>query len=454
MTFIAPFRGVRFNPAKISCLEEVITPPYDVINHRTQDIYRNKNPHNMIHLDLCVKHTPEPLAESHYEQARDLFEQWQQDQVLIRDETPAMYLYFIDYLRPGRKRLTRKGFMTLVRLAELDEGIVKPHEQTFQVVTSDRLRLMETCNAQFSQIFSLYSDIEAQVIEWLTAARPDEPLCSVIDEQGNVHRLWQITDSETLRKVQAFMADKPLYIADGHHRYTTALRLREKLKERNNTLPEDSPFNYTVMYLTAMEDQGLSILPTHRLVRIPGGLPLSLFIKRLAPYFDIRSVGGGSREGLIVEVLSQMEEYADSATMFGVYQADEDECYLLTLRPGTMKALFKDSIPQALVDLDVVVLSELVLGQVLGLTPERCVKENLVRYLSDPDDAVDMAVKETSDQEPYGGLLFLMNPTQVSQVQRVADEGLIMPHKSTFFYPKIITGLLMNKMVADEKVAM
>lgn len=454
MASILPFRAVRFQEEKVGRLEDVITPPYDVIDDQAQAVFSRRSPYNMIHLDLGKSLDRKGIDDRRYVRAKELFERWQQEGILLRDQTPGLYLYYVTYVLPRGKRLTRKGFMAITRLAELDEGIIKPHERTFSEVTSDRLKLMTTCEAQFSQIFTLYSDQEGQVMEWLEAAKPSEPLCSVTNEEGSLHTLWQITDAQTIRQVHDFFQGKSLYIADGHHRYTTALQLRRIMAERHGGVPDDNPYNHTVLYLSSMEDPGLSVLPTHRLVTFPGGLTMDELVQKVAPYFGVQEIVGDGREALLVEVLGQMDEYGRQAFMLGVYQADQDRCLLLTLKPGVMEEVFGDTIAPVLRDLDVVVLSELLLAHILKLDHDRCEKEDLIRYYSDPDEALDVAVKESSTTSPYSQLLFLMNPTSVTQVQRVADAGMIMPHKSTFFYPKVLSGLLMNKMVFEEKVGL
>lgn len=452
MALIAPFRALRYNPAKIQHLEEVVTPPYDVINLEAQAAFAGKNPYNMIHLDLSKNFSAEQLTEARYQQARDTFARWQQEEVLVRDREPAIYIYHVEYALPSGRRLTRKGLLCLVQLAEFAEGIVKPHEKTFAGVTSDRLSLLDTCHAQFSPIFSLYPDGEGKVMALLESACPEKPLCSAEDHDGCIHTLWAVTDPAILRQVGELFREKALYIADGHHRYTTALQFRALMRERQGEVPADSPYNHTMMYLCGMEDPGLSVLPTHRLVRLPGAVSVAGLVATLGQAFALTEITGGGREFLLGEVLSRMDENPGAATMFGLYHPLEDRCFLLTLREGVMDREFAGEQPACLRELDVVVLSDLILGRLLALSHEKCERENLVDYHSDADDALDAAVKESESSGSRTPTLFLMNSTKVSQVQRVADQNLVMPHKSTYFYPKALTGLLLNKIVPGEKI--
>lgn len=452
MALIAPFRALRYNPAKIQHLEEVVTPPYDVIDLQAQAAFASKNPYNMIHLDLSKNFSAEQLTEARYRQARETFAKWQEEGVLVRDNEPTIYLYHTEYSLPSGKRLTRKGLLCLVQLAEFAEGVVKPHEKTFSGVTSDRLSLLDTCHAQFSPIFSLYPDAQGRIMTLLEGACSGEPLASVTDHDGCRHTIRAVTDPAILAQVRAQFAEKSLYIADGHHRYTTALQFRALMRKRLGEVADDSPYNHTMMYLCGMEDPGLSVLPTHRLVRMPEAVDMAGLMARLAPSFIVEEITGGSRETLVVEVLARMAENSGSATMFGLYHPQEDRCLLLTLKDGIIDETLGAKQPASLRELDVVVLSDLILDRLLQLDHGRCEREGLVDYYSDPDTALDIAIKEGESRTDRSPLVFLMNPTLVSQVKRVADEGLVMPHKSTYFYPKLLTGLLLNKIVPEEKI--
>ena len=453
MARIAPLRAVRYNLEKITSMEDVVTPPYDVIDLQAQNALLQKNPYSMIKLDLTKNIDTNALTEERYLNAKNTFEQWLDEEVLVRDRQPSIYLYYTDYKLPSGKSMTRKGLICLVGLAEFSEGIVKPHEKTFRGVTTDRLRLLDTCRANFSPIFSLYSDKENEILNCLEDARPEEPLYSVADQDGCRHTIWDISHPEVISRVRKMFSDKALYIADGHHRYTTSLQFREEMEKRHGKVTKESVFDYTMMYLCGMEDPGLAVLATHRLVRMPDDLTLPNILKGFEHSFDIFEITGGSRENLVAEVLAQMEELKGKGTSFGFYHPGEDRCFLLTLKDGAMQEACGDKYPKTLRDLDVVVLSDLVIEGVLGLDHDQCVKNNLVAYYSDPDEGLDVAVKEGLGDQAKNSALFLMNPTPVQEVGQVADESLIMPHKSTYFYPKALTGLILNKIVSEEKIS-
>ena len=457
MAVVAPFRGVRYNPEKIVHLEDVVTPPYDVISAEAGAELLDKNPYSMLNLDLRNISQGDLEDDNRYQRARSRFDGWQDDNVLIRDDQPAIYLYFIDYIHPSGKRMTRKGLVALVGLAEFSEGIVKPHEKTFSGVISDRLELMEECRAQFSQVFSLYPDPEQMIVSELEKVREPERVCRVRDHNSNVHTLWRVTDEDALARVQRLFAGKAIYIADGHHRYSTALDCRRRALARDPDLPADSPYNFIMMYLCASEDPGLSVLPAHRLVFWPGSMDADQLKEKMAVGMHVSEIKEGARETLIAEVLNRMDEAELDTGLpaFGVYHAGEDRAFLLHMKEGTdRKAGSLADRPEVLRDLDVVVLSDLLINDYLGLSYEKCVKQKLVSYFSDPDDALDAAVKKSVLEDAQTPLLFLLNPTRVEQVIQVADSGEIMPHKSTYFFPKIMTGLLINKLVRGEKIVL
>jgi len=463
MAVVAPFKALRFNPLKLERLEDVVTPPYDIIDEKKQASFQARNPYNMIYLDISKSPGKGDDSEQRYNTARNYFTKWQEDEVLIRDNTPGVYLYYIDYTLPSGIHLTRKGLVALVKLSEFSEGIVKPHEETFATVTADRLRLMDACQAQFSQVFSLYADEGVNIITTLEEGRTGKPLYEVRDADGGRHTIWPVVEEEILARALNLFRDKSIYIADGHHRYSTALQYRNKMQELPGGLSDGSPYNYIMMYLCPMEDSGLSVLPTHRLVTLPDdvipGLPsMDELAGMMSESFELEEIKGGSREILVSEVLARIDDKLANGkkdqTMFGLYHAGEDRCFLLALKDEALQNKTLAKRHPALRDLDVVILSDLVLEEILGLDYERCENNNLIHYFADPDEALDEAVKDCIEKENSLPLLFLMNNTKVQQVKRVADENLIMPHKSTYFYPKILTGLLINKLNPEEKIGL
>lgn len=454
MAFIAPLKGVRFNTEKAGRLDDIVTPPYDVIREGAVANFTAKNPYSMIRLDIVKDSgtgSPDP---GRYAEAAVLFRDWLRDGVLVRDQEEAVYLYETRYVLHNGRTMVRKGLLCLVGLAELQEGVVKPHEKTFESVISDRLSLLRHCRAQFSQIFSLYSDPANTVIGLLEKA-PSEPAGEVVDSDGCTHALYRVVDRESIRQVQRFFLDRSLYIADGHHRYTTALAYRRLVRQERGELPDTHPANQVMMYLCPMEDPGLAVLPTHRLLYWPGKLDAEQLSARLAPCFELTEIRTGSRETLVEEVLARMDEIEQQSpdrpsNSFGVYHAGDDRCFVISLKECAQADLAAHA--ASLRELDVVVLSEVIVKNLFALSAERCEAENLIHFFSDPDEALDTAVKDSATLEGRTPLLFLMNPTRVEQVRKVADDNLIMPHKSTYFYPKIMTGLLFYQLIDTDVI--
>jgi uncharacterized protein (DUF1015 family) len=454
MAFIAPLKGVRYNPDRVGKIDDAVTPPYDVINENSVGSFISKTPYSMIRLDITKNPGPADGSDARYLEASALFQQWLEEGVLIRDDKDSLYLYEVEYFLPSGKKCIRKGLVCLVGLAEFSEGVVKPHERTFDSVIADRLKLLTYCKAQFSQVFSLFSDKDNIVMRMLEHAH-GRPVGTVTDADGCVHSLKQITDPEIIKKIQYQFLEKSLYIADGHHRYSTALAYRKHVRELNHGLLESSPANHIMMYLCPMEDPGLSVLPTHRLLNWPGQMGVTELIERLVRGFELEEIAVGSREVLIGEVLARMGEIEQmypekTSTTFGVYHPGEDRCFLLRMKPEAIREIaYKE---ECLRELDVVILSDLIIEKYFDLDHLRCEQENLVRYFSDPDEALDTAVKNCTAREDVMPLLFVMNPTRVAQVKNVADHNMIMPHKSTYFYPKVMTGLLFNQLVDGEVI--
>ena len=267
MAEVAPFRGLRYNLKKIPNLAEVVIPPYDVISAQEQEIFHQISPYNMIHLELGKSEPGDGEEQNAHSRAGSYLREWRQEQVLIRDEQPSIYYYELDYSLHGRMKQTRYGFICILRLEDFESGTVKPHEKTFQKIKDERLGLMLACHANLSPVFSLYSDPIEVVDRSLRAGREPEPIAVFTDNQSMEHRMWKVSDLEVLQHVRSLLRDKEIFIADGHHRYETAINFRNLQRKR---FPNGGPrpsFEYIMMYLSNMSQEGLTILPTHRLLR-------------------------------------------------------------------------------------------------------------------------------------------------------------------------------------------
>ena len=435
MAEIVPFRGVLYDPAKVGDVTAVVAPPYDVIGLAEQTALYERHPCNVVRLELGQEHSGNGPQDNRYTRAKQFLEEWLRGGVLRRDGRPAIYLYAVEYRLPSGAVRTMRGFLSLVKLEEFGTGRIFPHENTRAAAKDDRYQLLETCRSNFSPIFSLYSDPAGDIIRSLEAADGGRPRIAVTDSDGGHHRLWTVTDPAALERVVAAMKPLPLFIADGHHRYESALRYRNaqrKAHGESGTLPSD----WVLMYFSNLDDPGLTILPTHRV--LPGTLPcpVAAIRQRLAETFTLAAFPFTKETEPAVRAKFFNALHAAQATdahVMGLVIRGEPRYDLLTLNPAAMARLG----PSARERLDVSILQRLVFHGALRLTPQD--EERLI-YIKDEEDA--MAAVARGD----GELAFLLNPPKVTEVKDVARVGDRMPHKSTYFYPKPLTGLVLNVM--------
>jgi uncharacterized protein (DUF1015 family) len=438
MAEVIPFRGKVYNPEKIPNPGEVTTPPYDVISPEEQALAYARHPHNIIRLILGKESTEDSEANNRYTRAARYWKEWTAESILIRDPQPAFYLTATRFTVEDRP-LTRFGLIARVRLEPFNRGVILPHETTFSGIKSDRLRLMQACHANFSPIFSLYPDPDRHLLTTLKDRVQDRnPDMDFTDTAGDRQRLWRITDGPFCEQATRNFQDKTLYIADGHHRYETALAYRDWLAQVDPDFSDDHPANFIMMYLTGITDPGLVVLPAHRMVRsVPADLRGD-FIAESQAFFDIFAMPfrGDTPDEILPEFLSELEKGADRNTI-GVFMKGRTELLLLRLREGVMDR-FADELPESLRTLDVTVLTRLLLMEVLGFDGDRLDDPAAISYTSRADTAMEAVFEGGFD------MAFLLNPTRIEQVRKIAREGLIMPRKSTYFYPKVITGQVIN----------
>ena len=290
MAKIIPFRGILYNHVKIDNMANVVAPPFDIISEREQLEYHEKHPHNIIRLTLGKTNQDDTSTNNRYTRAADCFNKWLSAHIMERDKTPAFYFTAMEFpMKTGWLPVT--GLIALVGLEPFEKGVVLPHEKTFPNVKSERLELMKACHANFSPIFSLYSDNKNRVLNELKNATSNKTADNAFtDSNGQKHFLWRITDTAVQRYVSEAFKDKIIYIADGHHRYETALNYRDWLSANRPNFSADHPANYVMMYLCSMEDPGLIILPAHRMLnQVPAASRLSL-MKKAGAYFDIITI--------------------------------------------------------------------------------------------------------------------------------------------------------------------
>ncbi len=441
MAEIIPFRGILYNTNKINELADVVAPPFDVISEQEQNAFHESHPQNIIRLTLGKTTENDTRTNNRYTRSAGCFNNWLSEGIIETDKEPAFYLTSMEFFFEN-KWVNRYGLIALIRLEPFEKGIVLPHEKTFSNIKSERLELMKACHANFSPIFSLYSDDENSILDRLKDITLERTPDHVFTENnGQKHRLWRITDSSVHRHVSEVLKDKAIFIADGHHRYETALNYRNWRSTGNPDFNGGHPTNYVMMYLCSMEDPGLVILPAHRMLnQVPAEARASL-IDKARDYFDIMIIpykDGHHKEGL-TQFISILKSNA-SKNCIGVFMKDCPELNLLTLKPGIMEQMFGDELPEVIRNIDVTVLTRLIFMEILGFDQARLDNEKLIAYSSVAKEAIDAVAAGKHD------MAFILNPTKIQQVRDIAEAGLIMPRKATYFFPKVITGQVINRL--------
>ncbi|KPJ76788.1 MAG: hypothetical protein AMJ54_10265 [Deltaproteobacteria bacterium SG8_13] len=436
MAEVQPFKGLRFNAAKAGKLADIITPPFDVISESDQSLFYERSPYNMVRLIRGKTTAYDTRGSNPHSRASDYLKQWIQQGVLQQDPEEAFYLTTLEFPF-GDSQFTRYGLIGRVELKDFSEGVVLPHEKTFTNVKAERLGLVNACRANFSPIFSLFDDPADIVGDWAELAGSRKHLVKTTDHNGWRHRLWQITDKDLIARTTRYFKDRKLYIADGHHRYETALNYRNSLGAE---LPRNHPATFTMMYMCSMRDSGLIILPAHRLLKEVARPLLDGFVERAREFFDVKTLpyAEDRRDSALTELISILHA-SPADGCIGAFMKRSRQFIILKLKHGgIMKQMFSDELPEAIGRLDVTVLTRLIFMELLGFDQNRLDNEKLIGYTTAPKEAVDAVVRGEYD------ITFILNPPSLRQVCDVADRGLVMPRKATYFFPKVITGLVMN----------
>ncbi|MCF8127125.1 MAG: DUF1015 domain-containing protein [Deltaproteobacteria bacterium] len=449
MLTIAPFKGLTYNYLERKDLSKLVAPPYDVISPEEQEAYYQADPHNVIRLILGEKRTGDSDWDNRYTRAADTFQRWQSNRHLIRSPRPCLYLTAMTY-DPGNGMpvRTRWGIISLVRIEDEGSGVILPHERTFSAHKEDRLKLYRACGAQFSQIFGLYDDLENGV---LNACRASADLTPQMDFQladGTRHTLWMLEDPLLFKKVADAMRTKAIFIADGHHRYETSRNYRNILRARHGRRPADKSYEFVMMYLSNMRDEGLTILPAHRMVKRVDGFEAASFFKKAEKYFDIKpfDVSSDKMADQYENFKALLSETGEDRTAFAFFYHGSDRGFLLSLKEGAHGEMGED-LHDSLKQLDVVVLSRLVFQKCLGFTEEGLDDDGIFHYQSNTPQALSSVASGEYQ------MMFMLNATKIEHVTEVAENGLVMPRKSTYFYPKVLTGLVFNKIDPKEIIS-
>lgn len=424
MTEIKPLQAVLYNRAKVADLAQVVCPPYDVISSARQKQLHDKDPFNFLHVLLAKD---PPGGQDKYRIAGDLFRRWLKEKVFVQDAAPAFYFYRQEFLLGGEKR-QRVGFIGLLRLEEKGTAVYA-HEHTRREAKEDRFKLMSQVKADLDPIFVVVND-RARIIRrtYLRQVRDAVPFIDIVDDEKVGHRLWRVDDPETVKRIEAAMAPENFFIADGHHRYEVACAYRDEMRRQLGTLSGQEPFQYVLAYFTNPDPRGLIILPIHRQVQLDRASDTDEVRSRLKAHFDVEEVKDKVRFFFLLQKAGSHEH------ILGMYK---DKKYWL-LRLKNVKILDKviTGKPPEYRSLDVAVLNALVLEGALGLAPGDAER---LSYHPDPEEVISGV-----DRDP-ARIGFFLNPVKMTQIMSVALAGEKMPPKSTYFYPKVLAGLVVNK---------
>jgi uncharacterized protein (DUF1015 family) len=432
MVDVAPFKGMVYNKEKIKKLDDVMSPPYDIISEQMQNDLYKKNEYNFVKLILGKIFTDDTEINNRYTRAKQLFDRWQQQGVLLSSNTSALFPYKVDYT-VNKEKKQMNGFFVLLKL-DPEYKTVKAHEKTLAKPKADRLNLMRACYANLEPIQLMYMDQDDTIRKNMDAAL-DKPLIKVKGYDGFIHQLWRLDDQNTIQKIVDELEKKILFIADGHHRYQTSINYAQEKREQTGNKDPDAPFNYIMVVLCNMFDAGLSILPTHRFIKMPD-VNMDDLSKKLERYFTVEKKVVKEKEYKKIGKKIMNDIVTDEGHKFALYT----KCayYILTLKDEHVMDKLAGDHSKTWRTLDVSILHKLILEELLSINEKNL--EDHVKYTR-----VDAEAIEYVDQGKYD-FSFLINATKIDQLKAIADASEHMPQKSTYFLPKMLSGLVMYKM--------
>jgi len=432
MAEVRPLRGLRYAPEKVGDLAQIVTPPFDVISPEAHARYYARNPYNVIRLELGQPQATDNTLNNVYTRAAATLSEWRLQGFLWQEAAPCYYLYQQTFTH-GIQTYTRTSLLARVRLEPWSSRVVLPHEHTLAKAKEDRLKLLRACATNLSPIMSLYDDPQGRIRRLLNSYAPDAEI-QIVDEAGEEQRLQPITDAQQAALIQDFFSQRQLYIADGHHRYTTALNYREEMLEQRKELHPEDAVNFVMMALIDVEDPGMLVLPTHRLLfALSAEVLNALSPQQLAQYFTVQPLETALPSEVILHRLAQAGQEQPSLVVHS-----KEQTLLLSLSEQGRQYMAGSDHSTAWNNLDVAIAQRLILEALLGLSTEDMATGAHVRYTHDEQEAFQAVQRGTAQ------IAILLNGTPLRQVCDVALADDRMPQKSTYIYPKLITGLVLN----------
>ncbi|MCJ2513272.1 MAG: DUF1015 domain-containing protein [Candidatus Thermoplasmatota archaeon] len=432
MVEVKPFRGITYNTKKFNNFDNLMSPPYDIISKMMQDQLYNNNDYNFVRLILGKKKQDDNEISNYYTRAKEFLEKWLSENILVGSEENSIYPYKINYEINNQKKIMN-GFFILLKIDKNYEKI-RAHEKTLSKPKEDRLNLMRNCKANLEPIQLLYVD-EKDEINKIINDKINNPIFQIKAYDSFYHTLWKLEDKKIIKHIEKILKNKILFIADGHHRYQTAINFANEMSGKYQNYNDDSPFNYRMVILVNMFDEGLSILPTHRLVK-KDEIDINKFLSKLENYFEIIEKNITNDNIINIEKKIMSDISSENKKQFVLYL--KNKYYILTLKNLNLMDKVGDTHSKIWKSLDVSILQKLIFEEILNINQENL--ENHVFYTRDLKEAIQFV-----NEEKYN-FSFLMNPTKINELKAIAESGEHMPQKSTYFLPKMLSGLVMYKM--------
>ncbi len=446
MAEIKPFRGVHYTK-EAGNIQDLITQPYDKITPKMQQEYYGKSQYNSVRFVLGKDEPGDDTKNNKYTRANEFFKKFLEEGILVQDTIPTIYAYDQDYIHPDTGDVvTRKCFIAATKLHEYAENIVYPHEHTLSGPKEDRLNLMRAMEANTGLVLMFYRDNENRVKQILEEQTKSEPIFDAVDHYQTHHKLWHITDPKVVSEIQKIIDEKNLIICDGHHRYETALNYRNEMRAKNPDYTGREAWNYRMAAFANMADPALYVFPTHRVIRNVEDFDAKKLLEKLSEKFDIEEIASGCcPPSTAVTLVQKMKQNAEKHA-FGFYTKGDDKMYLLTLKSNSVA----DAIPLDKSNdwkrLDVTILHKLILEPMLGIDDAALAAQTNVDYERMVEDAIEPVTNGTHQ------CVFLMNPTLTHHVEAVCSHNETMPQKSTDYFPKVQSGLVVQYMPNGDEI--
>ena len=417
---IKPLNAIVYNQEKVN-INEVIAPPYDVITSAYQDELYKKSPYNIVRLILTK-------GENRYEDAKEFFQKWQDENILVRTNKPCIFYLIQKYTTPNGRKIERKGFIARNKIEKFETKVILPHEYTMGGPKEDRLKLTKACEANFSQIFLVYSD-EQKIIEnkILPKYLSQKPFIDATDDNGVENVVYLIDDEEDIKVFETTLKDKTALIADGHHRYETAMAYSE--------ISQDPEAKYVMSYFTNADDENLIIFPTHRI--ITKFIEPYVLLEAVKKYFDLEEFvfNSTNKQKVKEQFLAAIEKSNEKVISVGLYMKNVNKFYLLKLKDGMLDLV---DAPDVLKKLDLTVLHDLIITKELGYSKEEQMAQQGIKYIKQEFEAFDMIDSGKAEAS------FIMAYPKMKDIVDISSQGYRMPQKSTYFYPKLLSGIVIN----------